>query len=155
MSSGRLLLIGTPIGNLQDLSPRALEALRRCDLLLCEDTRHSGRLLQHFGVSVPLESFHDHNEDARTASVLSRLENGQTIGLISDAGMPLLSDPGFALVRAARTAGVTIEPVPGPFPRPSRWWPAAFRRSLSLSSDSRRTARENAAASTPTLPPEG
>jgi 16S rRNA (cytidine1402-2'-O)-methyltransferase len=115
MPDGRLLLIGTPIGNLEDLAPRAVAALKRCDLLLCEDTRHSGRLLQQFGVNVKLESFHDHNEDARTAMVLGRLEAGATVGLISDAGMPLLSDPGFALVRAARAAGVIIEPIPGPF----------------------------------------
>jgi 16S rRNA (cytidine1402-2'-O)-methyltransferase len=115
MADGRLLLIGTPIGNLNDLTPRALEALKRCDLLLCEDTRHTGLLLQHFGVSAKLESFHDHNEDSRTAAVLQRLAAGETIGLVSDAGMPLLSDPGYVLVRAARTTGVVVEPIPGPF----------------------------------------
>ena len=115
MPEGRLLLIGTPIGNLNDLSPRAVEALKSCDLLLCEDTRHTGLLLQHFGISARLESFHDHNEDSRTPDVLRRLEAGETIGLVSDAGLPLLSDPGFGLVRTARSAGIVIEPIPGPF----------------------------------------
>lgn len=109
------MLIGTPIGNLSDLSPRAEKALRDCDLLLCEDTRHTGRLLSHFNISTRLDSFHDHNEREKTAGVLQMIEDGRTIGLVSDAGMPLLSDPGFPLVREARERGIAVEPVPGPF----------------------------------------
>lgn len=113
--SGRLLVIATPIGNLSDASPRSLEAMRRCSKLYCEDTRHSLKLLRHFGVEVPLESLHEHNEDEKLARVLSELESGATIGLITDAGTPLLSDPGFPLVREARRRGIVVEPIPGPF----------------------------------------
>jgi 16S rRNA (cytidine1402-2'-O)-methyltransferase len=115
MPEGRLLLIGTPIGNLDDLSPRARRAIEGCDLLLCEDTRHTRKLLTHFGINVPVESFHEHNEDEKSARILERLGRGETIGVVSDAGMPLLSDPGFPLVRAARASGIAVEPVPGPF----------------------------------------
>ncbi|HYM59650.1 MAG TPA: 16S rRNA (cytidine(1402)-2'-O)-methyltransferase [Thermoanaerobaculia bacterium] len=112
---GKLLLIGTPIGNLDDLSPRAIEALNRADLILCEDTRHTRKLLTHFGISRPAESFHEHNEDAKAARMLDRIEAGETIALVSDAGMPVVSDPGFKLVRLARERGVDVEPIPGPF----------------------------------------
>lgn len=112
---GKLLLIGTPIGNLGDASPRVLEAIRRCSRLLCEDTRHTRKLLSHFGISVRVESFHEHNEDAKAAKIVAAMLKGETIGLVSDAGMPLISDPGFALVRAARREGIAIEPIPGPF----------------------------------------
>ena len=112
---GKLLLIGTPIGNLGDASPRVLEALRSCSRLLCEDTRHTRKLLSHFGISVTVESFHEHNEDQKSAKIIEALLAGETIGLVSDAGMPVVSDPGFALVRAARQQGVPVEPVPGPF----------------------------------------
>ena len=112
---GKLVLIGTPVGNLQDLSPRALEAIRSCSLLLCEDTRHTRKLLNHFGVSQKLESFHEHNEDARADRVLDRVAFGEVIGLVSDAGMPVLSDPGYALVRRARERGLQVEVIPGPF----------------------------------------
>lgn len=112
---GKLVLIGTPVGNLQDLSPRALEAIRSCSLLLCEDTRHTRKLLNHFGVSQKLESFHEHNEDARADRVLDRIAFGEVIGLVSDAGMPVLSDPGYALVRRARERGLQVEVIPGPF----------------------------------------
>ncbi len=112
---GKLLLIGTPVGNLQDLSPRALEAIRTCSLLLCEDTRHTRKLLNHFGITQKLESFHEHNEDSRVDRVLDRIAFGEVIGLVSDAGMPVLSDPGYLLVRRARERGVTVEVIPGPF----------------------------------------
>jgi 16S rRNA (cytidine1402-2'-O)-methyltransferase len=112
---GRLLVIATPIGNLQDASPRSLAAMRSCSKLLCEDTRHTGKLLRHFGIEVPLESFHEHNEDARVEGIIAELLAGATIGMVSDAGTPLLSDPGFPLVREARRRGITIEPIPGPF----------------------------------------
>lgn len=111
---GVLLLIGTPIGNLSDLSPRALEALKSCDLLLCEDTRHTGKLLAAAGVDVPTESFHDHNEDQKAPRMIERLKEGQRLGIVSDAGTPLISDPGFVLVRLARREGIRVEPIPGP-----------------------------------------
>lgn len=116
MTRGRLLLIGTPIGNLGDLSRRTTRAFEECDLLLCEDTRVTGKLLKAAGVSAPpLESLHDHNEAEKVDRIVSLLEQGQTIGIASDAGMPLLSDPGFPLVRKATESGVAIEPIPGPF----------------------------------------
>ena len=112
---GRLLLVGTPVGNLGDMSPRAVEALKSADLILCEDTRHSGKLLAHFGIDRPTASHHEHNEDAAAASIVDRIERGETIALISDAGMPVVSDPGFPLVRLARQRGVEVVAVPGPF----------------------------------------
>ncbi|HXI11846.1 MAG TPA: 16S rRNA (cytidine(1402)-2'-O)-methyltransferase [Thermoanaerobaculia bacterium] len=113
--SGKLLIIGTPIGNLGDLTPRMAEAMRGCDLLLCEDTRHSGRLLQHLGIEAKLESFHDHNEDGKGERMAALIEAGKTVGLISDAGLPVICDPGFALVRLARQRQMRVETIPGPF----------------------------------------
>ncbi|HUP66280.1 MAG TPA: 16S rRNA (cytidine(1402)-2'-O)-methyltransferase [Thermoanaerobaculia bacterium] len=115
MSEGKLLVIATPIGNLSDASPRSLDAMRRCSRLLCEDTRHTLKLLRHFAIEVPLESYHEHNEDAKAGRLLDQIEGGATIGIVSDAGTPVLSDPGFPLVREARRRGITIEPIPGPF----------------------------------------
>ena len=112
---GRIILISTPIGNLADMSPRARAALESCTLLLCEDTRHTGKLLSHFNISVKLDSFHEHNEREKLEYVLRLIEEGKTIGIATDAGMPLLSDPGFPLMRAARERGITVEPIPGPF----------------------------------------
>jgi len=115
MAPGKLFIIGTPIGNLSDLSPRAAEALRACDRILCEDTRRTQKLLNHIALKKPLISFHDHNETERTPEVLEQLRAGATIGLVSDAGMPLISDPGFILVREVRKEGIAVEPIPGPF----------------------------------------
>ncbi len=112
---GKLLIIGTPLGNLEDLSPRARAALASCSLLLCEDTRHTGKLLSHFGISVRLESFHEHNENQKTEEAIERIRGGETVGLASDAGLPQLSDPGHPLVRRARELGLIVEPIPGPF----------------------------------------
>lgn len=112
--SGRLVLVGTPLGNLGDLSPRARQALATADLILCEDTRHSGRLLRAIGVDRPLRSHHAHNEHDEVARVLAELDAGRTVALISDAGMPLISDPGLPLVRAAIEGGFALEVVPGP-----------------------------------------
>lgn len=109
------MVISTPIGNLSDLSPRAERALRSCSVLLCEDTRHTQKLLSHFGIEAKLESFHEHNEREKVDRTLQRIESGETVGLVSDAGMPLLSDPGFPLLQAARERGVVVEPIPGPF----------------------------------------
>lgn len=112
---GRLLIVGTPLGNLGDMSPRGIEALRRADLILCEDTRHTRKLLAHFGIDRPTASHHEHNEDAEAASIVDRIERGETIALVSDAGMPVVSDPGYPLVRLARERAIDVEPIPGPF----------------------------------------
>jgi 16S rRNA (cytidine1402-2'-O)-methyltransferase len=112
--TGSLVLVGTPIGNLADLSPRAAEALRAADLVACEDTRRTGRLLAGLGLDRPLLSLHEHNERQRLPQVLARLEEGATVALASDAGTPLLSDPGYLLVREAAARGVRVEAVPGP-----------------------------------------
>ncbi len=107
------VLVSTPIGNLGDMTPRAREALQAADLVLCEDTRHTARLLSALGVAARLETLNEHNEDARTAGVLARLRQGQRVALVSDAGTPLVSDPGFRLVRAAIAEGLPVSAVPG------------------------------------------
>jgi 16S rRNA (cytidine1402-2'-O)-methyltransferase len=111
----KLLIVGTPLGNLGDFPPRAVEALRSADLILCEDTRHTRKLLTHFRIERPLERFDEHTEDAKAASFADRIANGETIALVSDAGMPVISDPGYRLVRLARERGLAVEPIPGPF----------------------------------------
>ena len=108
-----LTLVATPIGNLADFSPRAADALREAELVLCEDTRTTARLLQHHGIAVRTEALHDHNEEGRIPGLLDRLRGGARIALVSDAGTPLVSDPGFRLVRAAIAAGVPVSAVPG------------------------------------------
>lgn len=112
---GRLYVVATPIGNLGDLSPRALETLRGADLIACEDTRHTGKLLAHFRVSTPTLSCFEHNEKERIPQLLAQLRDGRSVALVADAGTPLLSDPGYRLVRAAREAGIPVIPIPGPF----------------------------------------
>lgn len=111
---GTLWVVATPIGNLDDMSPRAVEVLGVADAVAAEDTRHSGRLLKHFGIRTRQVSLHEHNEGQRVAYLIKRLEAGETIALISDAGTPLVSDPGYRLVRAAREAGIAVSTVPGP-----------------------------------------
>ena len=110
---GTLHIVATPIGNLGDLSPRALETLKSVAAIYAEDTRHTRQLLSHFGLERPLLALHQHNEDAQAAQVVTRLLAGDCLALVSDAGTPLVSDPGFRLVRAARAAGVRVSPVPG------------------------------------------
>jgi 16S rRNA (cytidine1402-2'-O)-methyltransferase len=112
---GKLLIVGTPLGNLADMSPRAVAALKSADLILCEDTRHTRKLLTHFGIDRPTDSYHEHNEDQKAALLATRIERGETLALVSDAGMPVISDPGYPIVRLARERGLTIEPIPGPF----------------------------------------
>ena len=112
-NNGTLYIIATPIGNLDDISLRAIDTLKQVDQIAAEDTRHSKRLLQHFNISTPLIAYHDHTDKARTAELIAKLENGQSIGLISDAGTPLISDPGYRLVVDARCAGIPVVPIPG------------------------------------------
>lgn len=114
MPTGKLLIVSTPIGNLGDLTPRAGEALETADVVACEDTRRSSRLLAHLGLSRPLVSLHEHNERRRLPQLLEELDRGRTIALISDAGTPLVSDPGFLLVRAAIEEGHQVVAIPGP-----------------------------------------
>jgi len=114
MSEAALYIVATPIGNLGDLSARALEVLRSVQLIAAEDTRHSARLMQHFGIATPMWALHDHNERAQADRIVQRLQGGENIALISDAGTPLISDPGFYLVRRVREAGCRVVPVPGP-----------------------------------------
>lgn len=111
--TGTLFVVSTPIGNLGDLSTRAVETLRSVDVILAEDTRHTRALLHHFDLHTPLESYHEHNEASSTPGLVRRLEAGTSMALVSDAGTPLLSDPGARLVEAAATAGVTVVPIPG------------------------------------------
>ena len=115
MTRGKLLVVGTPIGNLSDFPPRAVDALNSASLILCEDTRHTRKLLTHFRIDKPVDRFDEHTEDARAETFIDRIEHGETIALVSDAGMPLVSDPGFRIVRIARERGIVIEPIPGPF----------------------------------------
>ncbi len=109
-----LYLVATPIGNLADITLRALDTLRGCDSVACEDTRHSGRLLKHHEIKVPLLSLNEHNEARRIPEIIERLQQGKSVALISDAGTPTVSDPGQRLVQAVVTAGLRVEPIPGP-----------------------------------------
>jgi 16S rRNA (cytidine1402-2'-O)-methyltransferase len=114
-AGGRLQIVSTPIGNLGDLSPRAREALVGADVVACEDTRHTRLLLSRLGIKARrLVAYHEHNERARLPALLDALERGETVALVSDAGTPLLSDPGFVLVRAAVAQGASVEAIPGP-----------------------------------------
>ena len=111
--AGRLYVVATPIGNLGDLSPRACAVLSACTLIAAEDTRHTGALLRHFGIETPLQSLHEHNERQRAGDIVRRIAEGASIALVSDAGTPAISDPGFDVVRAAAAAGIEVVAVPG------------------------------------------
>ncbi|NNF00748.1 MAG: 16S rRNA (cytidine(1402)-2'-O)-methyltransferase [Pyrinomonadaceae bacterium] len=111
---GQLYIVATPIGNLQDISMRAIDTLRDVDLIACEDTRHSGKLLKHYEIKNKLISYHEHNEDKRSDELLKLLQDGKSIAVISDAGMPGISDPGFAITNKARLLDVEVIVVPGP-----------------------------------------
>lgn len=112
-ATGVLYVVATPIGNLADMVPRAVEALQTVALIAAEDTRHSSRLLAHFDIKTPAIAYHDHSDDQRTEHILQRLLNGEHVALISDAGTPLVSDPGYRLVREARQSGIQVIPIPG------------------------------------------
>ena len=114
MTPGRLVVCPTPIGNLEDITLRALSALRDADVVACEDTRRTRVLLDRYGVKAHLVSYHEHNEASRAAQLVERMRAGETVALVSDAGMPLVSDPGFVLVGACVAAGLAVEVLPGP-----------------------------------------
>lgn len=113
-SLGQLIVCPTPIGNLEDVTLRVLAALREADLVACEDTRRTRVLLDRYGVTAPLISYHEHNERERAAELVERMRTGATVALVSDAGMPLISDPGFVLVQACIAGGLPVEVLPGP-----------------------------------------
>ena len=111
---GKLFIVATPIGNLNDITYRAIETLKNVDIVLAEDTRHSKKLFAHFEISTPLKAFHEHNEREKTESIISELNSGISVALISDAGTPLISDPGYFLVSQAKKEGIEVVPIPGP-----------------------------------------
>jgi 16S rRNA (cytidine1402-2'-O)-methyltransferase len=111
---GILYIIATPIGNLEDISLRALRILKEVDLIACEDTRHTAKLLTHYGISTPRESYHQFNEESRAPRLIQMLRDGKNIALVSDSGTPLVSDPGYELVSLCRSEGIQVIPVPGP-----------------------------------------
>ena len=114
LMTGTLYIVATPIGNLEDITLRALRVLKEADLIACEDTRHTRKLLAHYQISNPTVSYHEHNERERGSELIKKLEGGQNIALVSDAGTPLISDPGFWVVREAIDRGITVVPIPGP-----------------------------------------
>lgn len=113
LNAGTLYVVATPIGNLEDMTPRAVRTLSEVDLIAAEDTRHSGKLLKYFGIDVKTEALHEHNERSQVPRLIEILKAGKSIAFITDAGTPLVSDPGFHLVRSARQAGITVSAVPG------------------------------------------
>lgn len=113
-SSGTLFIVATPIGHLDDISIRAIETLKNCDVIACEDTRHSKRLCHHHDIRTPLLAYHQHNERQAGSQILHRLQEGQNVALVSDAGTPLISDPGYVVVQMAHQAMVPVSPIPGP-----------------------------------------
>ena len=111
---GILYLVATPVGNLEDISMRALRVLKEADLIACEDTRHTAKLLTHYGIRTPSRSYHKFNEEARAQQLVQMLREGKDIALVSDSGTPLVSDPGYELVSACRREGIRVIPIPGP-----------------------------------------
>ncbi|MDX1491217.1 MAG: 16S rRNA (cytidine(1402)-2'-O)-methyltransferase [Pseudohongiellaceae bacterium] len=113
VTTASLYIVATPIGNLGDMTSRAIEVLKNVDLIAAEDTRHSARLLQHFGIGTQMRAYHDFSDDARVESLLEKVQSGRSVALISDAGTPLISDPGYRLVVRARELGIGVVPIPG------------------------------------------
>jgi len=113
VNSGTLYIVGTPIGNLEDTTFRAIKTLQKVDLIAAEDTRHTGKLLQHFQIKTPQLSYHQHNEKSRIPELIEKLNQGKTIALVTDAGMPGISDPGYELVKACVEANISVVPIPG------------------------------------------
>src|SRR5438309_6804769 len=114
LTPGTLYLVATPIGNLEDITMRAMRVLKECDVVAAEDTRHTGQLLKHFEISKPLLSYFQFNEARRSEEIVERLRRGEKVALVTDAGSPGISDPGERVVKAAIAAGLRVEPVPGP-----------------------------------------
>ena len=112
--SGSLYIVATPIGNLSDITLRAIETLKNVDMVLAEDTRHSKKLFDHYEIKSPLTAFHEHNENEKASGIISEINSGKSIALISDAGTPLISDPGYQLVSEAKKIGINVIPIPGP-----------------------------------------
>ena len=112
--SGLLYIVATPIGNLNDITFRAVETLKGAELVLAEDTRHSKKLFDHYEIKSPLRAFHEHNENEKVNGIISEIKSGKSVALISDAGTPLISDPGYQLVSEAKKTGITVVPIPGP-----------------------------------------
>lgn len=112
--AGTLYIVATPIGNLEDITLRALRVLKEADLIACEDTRHTRKLLTHFQISKPTVSYHEHNEHERAGELIKKLEGGMNVALVSDAGTPLISDPGYRVVNDAIARGISVVPIPGP-----------------------------------------
>ena len=137
--AGTLYLVATPIGNLEDITLRALRVLRECAVVAAEDTRHSGQLLKHFGISKPLVSCFQFNEARRSEEIIERLRRGEIVALVTDAGSPGISDPGARVVEAALRAGLRVEPVPGPCALVAALTASGLRPRSSISSDSCRT----------------
>jgi 16S rRNA (cytidine1402-2'-O)-methyltransferase len=117
--TGTLYVVATPIGNLEDITFRAVRVLRQADLIACEDTRQTRKLLEHYGIHKPLISYHDHNERPRAEELIGELEAGRNVALVSDAGTPLIADPGYRLVAQARARGIPVSPIPGASAIPS------------------------------------
>lgn len=113
-NSGVLYIVGTPIGNLEDISYRAIRILKEVDLIACEDTRQTKKLLDHYGIDKPMVSYHEHNEGRRAEELMAKLETGTTIAQVSDSGMPAISDPGYRVVKLAIEHGISVVPIPGP-----------------------------------------
>lgn len=134
--SGKLYIVPTPVGNLGDMAPRAVEVLRSASLVLAEDTRTSAVLMRHFGIDTPMASHHKFNEHKNLDPILDRIEAGENIALVSDAGTPGISDPGFMLSRECRRRGLTVETLPGPTASFRRWSTPACRATGSSSKDS-------------------
>lgn len=114
MRNGTLYIVATPIGNLEDITFRAVRILKEADLIAAEDTRHSRKLLNHFGIATPLTAYHDHNERLKSDHLLNELRAGKNLALITDAGTPCIADPGYRIVQAAAAAGIRVVPIPGP-----------------------------------------
>jgi 16S rRNA (cytidine1402-2'-O)-methyltransferase len=112
--AGTLYVVATPIGNLSDIALRAIETLRSVDLIACEDTRHTRKLLEHFGIKKSLISYHEHNETERATELIKRLQKGESIALVSDAGTPAISDPGYRIIKLAAESSIRVVPIPGP-----------------------------------------
>lgn len=113
MDHGNLYIVATPIGNMQDITLRAIDTLKMCDVVVCEDTRMTGNLLHHYEIKKPMKALNEYNEDLIVHEIISLLEQGQSVCLVSDSGTPLISDPGFRLVRSAKKKGIPVIPIPG------------------------------------------